>query len=355
MSFFKDSLKSNESVFKNEDALDTEWVPKLLPFREAQQKYIVNCVKPLLQRRNGRNLCVHGSPGIGKTAAIKWIFRDLEENTDEVIPVYVNCWQKNTTYKVFVEICEQVGYKFTQNKNTEDLFAIIKNIVNKKSAVFAFDEIDKVEDYDFLYSLLEDIFLRTIVLITNDKSWVKNLDARIRSRLVPEVLEFLPYSSKETLGILDERVQFAFVPGVFAPDALKVIAEKSFEQKDIRVGLHLLRQAGMYAEEEASRKVLLKHARDAIERGQFTPEKEESLDEDTKAIFDTIKECSGYKIGDVFVQYQERGGASSYKTFQRKVDRLHKAGLVGVEKMTGGAEGSTTVVKFEKDAKLTDF
>ena len=143
MGYFDRHLSADESLFKNEDALDLEWLPKEIPFRENQQGAVASAIMPLISKRNGKNVFVFGDPGIGKTAAVRWILRDLEETTDEIDPVYINCWQKNTSYKIFVEICHVLGYKFTQNKNTEEIFSIIKNIVNKKSAVFVFDEIAK--------------------------------------------------------------------------------------------------------------------------------------------------------------------------------------------------------------------
>ena len=155
---FSNTGSQGETLFRNIDALDFEFVPKMLPYRENQQQYVATCIKPLLQGRNGKNLFIFGAPGIGKTAAIRWVMRDLEEHTDDVIPIYINCWQKNTTYKIIIEMCEILGYKFTQNKKTEELLKIVKNILNKTAVVFAFDEIDKVEDFDFLYSILEEIF-----------------------------------------------------------------------------------------------------------------------------------------------------------------------------------------------------
>jgi cell division control protein 6 len=80
MSLFKDVLGAGESLFKNEESLDPEWVPKLLPHREMQQKAVANALKPLLQDRNGRNVFIFGAPGIGKTAATRVVLRDLEEN-----------------------------------------------------------------------------------------------------------------------------------------------------------------------------------------------------------------------------------------------------------------------------------
>ena len=57
---FRDILKSSESLFKNEVALDPEFVPKLIQFRENENQYIATCIKPLFQKRNGKNLIIHG-------------------------------------------------------------------------------------------------------------------------------------------------------------------------------------------------------------------------------------------------------------------------------------------------------
>ncbi len=353
---FDNQLKAGESLFKNIDALDFEFVPKLLPYREGQHKYIATCINPLLQGRNGKNLFIFGAPGIGKTAAIKLVLRDLEDHTDEVIPIYINCWQKNTTYKVIVEMCNLLGYKFTQNKKTEDLFRIVKEILNKKSVVFAFDEVDKVEDFDFLYSILEEIYKKTVLLITNYREKLDELDERIRSRLLPEVLEFPQYKLSETEGILKERMKYAFFPGVWDKDAIEVVSAKTFDVKDIRCGLYLMRAAGTIAEDGSLKKVMLNHAKEAIMKlPEFTVKDKNELDDETGSILEIVKENSGKKIGDLFKVYQEKGGKTTYKTFQRKIAKLSENRFISTEKITGGKEGTTTMVSYEKEKKLTEF
>lgn len=353
---FNDMLKSGESLFKNLDALDFEFIPKMLPYRENQQHYIASCVKPLLQGRNGKNIFIFGAPGIGKTAAIRWIFRDLEEHTDDVVPIYINCWQKNTTYKVVIEMCSLLGYKFTQNKKTEELFKIVKGILNKKTVVFAFDEIDKVEDFDFLYSILEEIFKKTILLITNYREKLDELDERIKSRLLPEMLEFPQYKVDETAGILKERAKYAFVPGVWDKDAIDLVAAKTSDVKDIRCGLYLMRAAGSIAEEGSSKKIMLNHAKLAIEKlPEFTIKDKDGLDDSSQEILGIVKENSGKKIGDLFKIYQKKGGSSTYKTFQRKIAKLSENRFISTEKITGGKEGTTTIVSIDKEKKLTEF
>jgi len=276
---FKDMLGSEESLFKNEVALNFDFQPKLIPFREIHQKTIASCIKPLFQKRNGKNLFIHGMPGVGKTVACKHVLQELEEQTDEIITLYINCWKKNTSYKIILEICDIIGYKLTHNKKSEELFKIIKDVLNKKQVVFVFDEIDKMEDFDFIYSILEDIYRKTIILITNYKEWMLTLEQRIRSRLTPTTLEFKPYTAKETKEILRQRLEYAFVPNVFENNAFNLIADKTYELKDIRCGLHLMKESALIAEDKSSRKITLEHAKEALTKlDEFSVKNDTDLD-----------------------------------------------------------------------------
>src|SRR3989344_403914 len=162
---FKDILGSSESLFKHEPALDYSFIPKIVPYREKEQRVIAGCIKPLFDSKNGKNAFVYGQPGVGKTVALNKVLQELEEETDEIAPIYINCWQRNTTYQIIAEICEKMGFKFIQNKRTEELFRWIRQTLNKKSVVFVFDEADKLEDMDFIYMILEEITRKAIVII----------------------------------------------------------------------------------------------------------------------------------------------------------------------------------------------
>lgn len=357
MGLFDDILHADETLFKNPVALDFDYIPKRIPFRENEQRIIVNNIKPLFLKRNGRNVFIYGSPGIGKTVAVKKVLEELEEKTDEIVPIYVNCWQKNTSYKIFLEICNQLDYKFTHNKNSEELFGVIKKILNQKAAVFVFDEIDRAEDVDFLYSLLEEIYLKVIILITNFQETIANFDSRIKSRLLPEIVEFKPYSLRETFEILRERAEYAFYPGVISDEILQKIAEIAYKVKDVRTGLFLMRESGNFAEARSSRRIEFVDFKKAAEKlSEFSIKSKESLSEDEKLIFEIIKEMPESKIGDLYKEYVKRGGKGVYKTFQRKINKLEKNNFITVDKIEGGKEGKTSIIKAnEVDKKLTDF
>lgn len=351
MGLFDDVLRANETLVRNENVLDYEFMPKILRFREGEQQYLATAMKPLFQNRSGRNLLICGAPGIGKTLSVKHVLNELEEETDDVNTVFVNCWQHNTSYKVFVEICEQLGYHFTQNKKTTELQKVALQLLNKNPSVVVFDEIDKAEDKDFLYVLAEGIYHKAIFLITNYKSWLLELDERIRSRLTAEIQEYREYNSKETEGILQERVDLGFVPDCWEKDAFSAVCDKTSKLKDIRSGLFLLKHSGLNAEDRSSRKIEIIDVQKAITQlDEFTIKNSQSLDEEAQFILGVVKEHSGKKMGDLFKAYEVAGGKASYKTFQRKIAKLQEGKFIKLTKQTG-AGGNTTIV----EKKLTEF
>lgn len=357
MPIFQDMLKSGESLFTDQiESLDFDFIPKVIPFRENEQREVATCIKPLFQKRNGKNILVHGKPGIGKTVAVKHLLDEIEEQTDEIFAVYINCWQKNTSYKIMLEMCEQLGYKFTQNKNTDELLKVVTDIANDNSGVvIVFDEVDKVDDLDFMYMLLEKMERKTIVLITNYKEWLENLDERIRSRLIPDVLEFKEYNEHETTEILKQRMKYAFISGVWENDAFKSIADKTCELKDIRTGLYLMKEAGQNAENRSSKKIEKEDAEKAISKlTEFSSKETQDLQPDENEILELIKNNSGFKIGDLFKLYPGSKNIT-YKTFQRKIKKLENGNYISVKKITGGSEGQTSIITYGGMKKLTEF
>jgi len=355
MSLFKEMLHSGESIFRDTVFLSYDFQPKIMYGRESEQQRFAVAIRPLLEGRNGRNLFVYGAPGIGKTTACKHVLRELKEETDEITTFYVNCWKENTTYKIYYKLCEELGYKFLLNKKTTDLFTLIKDKLNKQSAVFVFDEVDKLEDTDFLYTILEDIYRKSIILITNYRDSYSNFDERIRSRLGPEFLFFRSYNETEITGILKQRRDYAFVQNCWDEEAFKEIVEKCTEIKDVRVGLYLMQETGNIAEEKSSKKIMIEHVAEAVKKAEdFHIKPKEELDEELQVILDLVKDFNGEKIGDVYSSYTKMGGEMSYKSFRRRVLKLKEGKFIDIEKVIG-KEGNTTVVHYCANKKLTEF
>lgn len=334
MGVFDNILSAEESLFVNEIALDFDYMPRLIKYREDQQLYLANIVKPLFNKKNSSNVLITGCPGIGKTIAVKAMVQEMEEKglTDLVIPLYVNCWKKDTPYKIVLELCRQLNYKWVVNKKTDELLKEVANIVNKKAAIIILDEVDKLDNDQIIYQLLEDLYRKSLFLITNEPNWLMNLDQRVKSRLLPEVVEFKPYTLGETLGILQQRVEYAFVKDVWDIEALDLIAQKTFDRKDIRVGLFLLRESGNVAEMKSSRKILLDHAEKAVGKlSDLKFKKEIELSSEEKDVLKMVKANPG-SIMNLFSIYEKKY-KKSYRTFQRKIKNLNETGHVNINEV----------------------
>lgn len=357
MALFKDMLKSNESVFKDTVALDFDYLPKILPFRETEQRQFAAAIKPLFNKQNGRNLFVYGAPGIGKTTACRHVLRELEEETDEIFPIYVNCWKYNTTFKVLSAICDTLNFKFIQNRKSHELAEMIKGKLNKAMAVFVFDEIDKAEELDFLYTLSEDIYRKSIILITNPKGFYEQIDHRLRSRLTAEMLYFRPYNKEETRGILKHRLGYAFQEGVWDEASFEGVVEKTAELNDLRTGLYIMREAGQLAEDRAERKISLGHVGEAIRKAEeFTIKEKDELEGELHALLEIIKLNTGQKMGEIYEKFkQEQGAEISYKSFQRRMEKLKVGGFITTNEVLS-KDGHTSLVHYAaSEKKLTEF
>jgi len=353
---FKDILKDSETLFKDEIALDQDYIPKFIRFRESQQQYIAECIKPLFKKRSGKNLLITGMPGIGKTLAVKHILREMEEKglDEEIFLINVNCWQKNTAHKIVLDICNQLNYKFTINKTTEQLIEEISKILNKKSAVIVLDEADKLnnETINILYTILEQIYRKLLILISNRKDFLSTLDQRIYSRLIPEVLEFKPYTENETFEILKQRVDYAFFPNTLNNEALTTISKKTFELKDIRVGLYLLKESANIAERKLKRKIEKQDAEEAIKKlPEFKIRSSDSLTEEQNNLLNIIKNNPGLSIKEINKIYNPE---ISYRTTLRKVKELEKLNLISIKQVNKG-EGKKPYVFFGKEKDLSEF
>ena len=120
--------------------------------------------------------------------------------------------------------------------------------------------------------------------------------------------------------------------------------------------MHLMKEAALIAENKSSRKISLEHAQQALDKvKEFSINNPLELGEDEQSILEMIKNNSGKKIGEYFKIYQDNGGKLVYKSFQRKVEKLEQGRFVTLEKISGGSDGTTTIIRSASEKKLTDF
>ncbi len=271
-----DLLKDEESLFTSPGILDIEYLPRLMPYREEQQKYMADCIKRLPSL--GTNVLIHGPPGIGKTACLRWVFRELRDAEDSaIVPVLINCWQDTDLQKMVLSLCRQFGINTAYRSPDELKSVVMHRLRSQKAVALAFDEIDRIHDQTFLYHFLEELPHKSIFMVSTKKDWLASLDTRVRSRLMPEMLEFEPYDMEQTKGILVERKKHAFVPGVWEDDAFEIVAAKCFGRGDIRTGLAMMKASGLAAERDASRRITAEHVKESIRKLQLEGDGEKKI------------------------------------------------------------------------------
>jgi len=356
-----DFLGSEQTIFSNPDALDPDFIPKLLPHRENEQQFVATAIKPLFHGRTGISLIVSGPSGIGKTVSVKRVVMDLEEHeeADNIAKVNINCWKANTTYKVLSEIATKLGLRFIQNLKTNELInKVISRLEQYDGVVIVLDEIDKADDTDFLYHILENIKKRTIILLTNEPNINAQLDYRIISRLTPETLEFKEYTASETFDILKERLKYAFYQDTWSSEAFAELAKVASGYKDIRVGITLLKITGELAEQESSKKVTIEHVKEATKRiSTLKPAAaNKTFKDEEKLVLDICEKSSGKTTGELYKKYSKAGGEKSEKTFKRTLDALKRKGLIKLKPTGEGFQGRSSIIEYlGPEKKLTEF
>ncbi len=169
-----------------------------------------------------------------------------------------------------------------------------------------------------------------MILITNDPNFIAKLDTRIRSRLLPDLIEFKPYNLNETESILKQRTEYAFSPNSLDKEAFDLVVKKAFEIGDLRTGLFLLKQAGEVAENKSSKKIDISCVKNAIDTLALI---DLDNDPDLLTITEIIKENPGKNKTEIFKIYEDKGGSKSYRTFQRKIKELEDNGKIKVKEI----------------------
>jgi cell division control protein 6 len=277
-----DSFDEN-NIFKNKSILQTNYQPKNIIYRDKQIKQIASILAPVLRGERTSNLFLYGKTGTGKTLSIQYVRDELlkrvKKDADFKLQIkYLNCKLKkiaDTEYRILAEIIRKLGGVVPNTGlPTQAIYnQFIKMIDSEKQLiVLILDEIDqtvKKISSDFLYNLtrLNSELSKTricVVGISNDLTFLDELDPRVRSSLSEEEIVFPPYNALQLQEILSKRAEEVFKESVLQDGVIaKCAAFAAREHGDARRALDLLRIAGELAERDGSKKVLLKYIDEA--------------------------------------------------------------------------------------------
>ena len=288
--FFEEYI-TKKSLFTNKNALQDDFIPEKIFYREKLIQQIAGILAPALKLEKPSNLFIYGKTGTGKTLSIQHISSELLKMAEEkAIPlkiIYINCKLKrvaDTEYRVIAEFCRLLGVEVHETGlPTEAVYKKFIKILNEKKQliVLILDEIDQLvysSGDEVLYSLTRlnsELTNSKISLIgiSNDLLFRDNLDSRIKSSLSEEELLFPPYDAVQLQKILKDRAKLVFKEGVVEEGVIeKCAAHAAREHGDARRALELLRVAGELAERKNKQKISLPdldEAQEKIERDRI--------------------------------------------------------------------------------------
>lgn len=368
------------SLFKNKNILQSNYNPESILHREKQIKLVASIMAPLLRGERCSNLFLYGKTGTGKTLSVLYVKDEIDKRAKDLginLKIrYLNCKLKkvsDTEYRILAELIEQLGESVpATGLPTQEVYSRFIELIDreKQVVVILFDEIDhalkKISD-SFLYTLLRlnselSQAQISIVGISNDITFLDNIDPRVRSSLGEEEILFPTYNAIQLQDILKERANLAFKENVVSEGVIaKCSALAAREHGDARRALDLLRIAGELAERDGQKNITeeyLDKANKKIERDKILDLVETQPTQCMVVLYSIIlltneskKEGNGsFFTGDVFNLYQDLCNKLKLEILtQRRISDIiadfDMLGLINARVISKGRHGRTREIK----------
>ncbi|MDY6817430.1 MAG: ORC1-type DNA replication protein, partial [Halobacteriales archaeon] len=315
-------LSWDESVFRDEHVFEIDYVPEAFIHRETQMESLKYALRPAVRGSRPLNVLAQGPPGTGKTTAVQKLFSELGLQSG-VRTIHVNCQVDSTRYSVFARLFEDV-FDYEPPSSGISFKKLFRQITEKlieddEVLVVALDDVNYLfyegEASDTLYSLLRahevqpGAKIGTILVSSDlDLEVIEALDGRVQSVFRPEEVYFPKYDEPEIADILQERIDRGFHDDVISAPVLDRVAELTAESGDLRVGIDLLRRAGLNAEMRASRTISTDDVEEAYDTSKYVhlSRSLRTLTDSERALVEVIADHNGDRAGDVYEAFHDR-------------------------------------------------
>ncbi|GAA0264863.1 ORC1-type DNA replication protein [Halobacterium noricense] len=354
----------DESVFRDEHVFEIDYVPEVFQHRESQLQTLQYALRPAVRGNRPLNVMVRGPPGTGKTTAVQKLFGELG-GQHGVRTVRVNCQVDSTRYAVFSRIFEEIfDYEPPSSGiSFKKLFGQVAERIadDEEVLVVALDDVNYLfyedEASDTLYSLLRAHETHSgakvgVILVSSDLDLdvIENLDGRVQSVFRPEEAYFPSYGRGEITDILRNRVDVGFRDDAVPTTVLDRVAELTDEAGDLRVGIDLLRRAGLHAESRASTTVEPEDVDAVSEEAKniHLSRSLRALSDTERALVETVADCDGEQAGDVYDAFNDRTDLG-YTRYTEIVNKLDKLGLIDAEYEQLDGRGRSRTLRLTHD------
>ncbi len=354
----KDLLSWDQTLFKDGELFELDHIPEHFNHRDMQMQSLMYSVRPALSGGRPLNSLCIGAPGTGKTTAVLKIFEEIEKHTPRIIPILVNCQINSTRYAVFSQIFKKlIGYAPpTSGVSFKKIFGeIAKHLAEReKVLVAALDDMNYLfyenEVNDVLYSLLRAHETHPgarmgVIAILSDTGVPHILDPKVESVFLPEEIKFPQYSYDEIRDILSNRAKAGFYPNVLDDSVLEIIAKYTFTLGDLRVGIDLLKRAGLNAEGRASKTIAAEDVESAYGKSRLVHLSYvmRALKKEEKILLDLIVNSPNTNSGELYEKFHEKT-TLGYTRFYELLNKLGSIKLIDADFTGKGERGRSRVV-----------
>ncbi len=348
-----------DPIFKGREVLAPDYVPDHLPNRMDEIGFISQIINEFLKGKTC-HVFIHGTPGTGKTASIKYMFNKLTEDAEAMVS-YVNCFNKNTRMGVLHSIFLDFFKKKRPTRRMpsrrgisyDELLDSFKQELSKTKTnlVVCLDEVDQLKEDKIIYDLTRSEIPIEIITISNNPFAFKDMDPRTKSSFYPlEEMSFKPYNTEEMIEIIKQRVELAFQKNVFSKEAIEYLANFTADKKgDVRIARETLLGSGELAKKRGEERVDKEHVIETLEKSRHAKSIKlaSELSKEEKNIIKKIPE-DGIHYQDFFREYKKDGKLKD-RMIRNYIKKFKEMNLIKMERK---GKGGSHFITFKTPKKL---
>jgi len=271
------------TVFKDETPLSLEFIPRTLPHRDEQMRFLTQLFRFTLDSpfSTSQRVLITGDVGTGKTVLAQRFGADLvraaRSRKVNLQYVHVNCREaKGSLFMIIKRVLTQFEPEFPKRGFApEELLHTLMDMLDDKNIhlILALDELEhliRIEESTPIYNLTRIQEERvgkpirlSLIFILREMEYLQKLDKSTIDTLQRNIVKLDKYNSRQLIDILKDRVSLAFKENAVADESLQLVADIGGQSGDARYSIELLWRAGKYADSESSKHVLTDHVRKA--------------------------------------------------------------------------------------------
>jgi cell division control protein 6 len=256
-------------VFKDESVLEIDWIPPELPHREKQLAELKAHLSSTSKLGMARHILLTGRIGSGKSVTAKKAVVELaveaSKRGKDLRWIAIDCNDSKSSHSILSKILKSLEARlpmrplelgemldllaFKLKERDTHLMVILDDVDEhlKKDGPRLVHAFTRFGENYFPWMKVKR-YAGVSLILTSREQVLSTLPAQTLSSFGHSCLEFKPYSAKELLDIINQRVGIAFIPGAISEEVCGLIADLSAEQGDARLVIELLLNAGKLAE-----------------------------------------------------------------------------------------------------------